>query len=451
MALPKLDRLKSALMTSGLSQKDNATFQVISQLIDYLRQTTDDLSTTIATGGGGGSTGITDLTGDVVAVGPGSALATIQPNVVDYSKFQQVTALRLVGNPNGALQNMVEIPLGDNLAFVDGALVVQVEPGTDGLLHRLLSLTHYDTVPNSPVYGDMIYATSGPGIAGEYYGGFVQSPIIENFTGIRVGYMMGYHGGLTPSNSMGYCPPDYPFIATPFPNVNLVWDYIDAFILTLLIEDFTGIRAGYTFTADPVTGNYAAYYIPQVSFITPPSPATLDPLAALWTRRAIGSAGQVLTVVSGIPQWQSLPPIPAEPAYPWNNITFAAGNFTATGGVTPTWTVGAANVKRWAYQQFPGSGGVGNNVRIAIYLRDTTVGGTAPTQLQISLPFNIIGRFAQFISIQAAGASQTDVFVEYDDSISTTTLFISRVGGAAFDTTVNGTFLAFEISAVLAP
>ena len=37
MADTKLDRLKSQLMTSGLQQKDNALFQVINQLIDFLR------------------------------------------------------------------------------------------------------------------------------------------------------------------------------------------------------------------------------------------------------------------------------------------------------------------------------------------------------------------------------------------------------------------------------
>lgn len=34
----KLDRLKSQLMDSGLQQKDNPLFQVVNQLISYLRQ-----------------------------------------------------------------------------------------------------------------------------------------------------------------------------------------------------------------------------------------------------------------------------------------------------------------------------------------------------------------------------------------------------------------------------
>lgn len=34
---PDLDRLKSSLLTSGLQQKDNALYQVINQLIDFMR------------------------------------------------------------------------------------------------------------------------------------------------------------------------------------------------------------------------------------------------------------------------------------------------------------------------------------------------------------------------------------------------------------------------------
>ncbi len=36
-----LERLKSQLMTSGIQQQNIALFQIINQLIDYLRQTID--------------------------------------------------------------------------------------------------------------------------------------------------------------------------------------------------------------------------------------------------------------------------------------------------------------------------------------------------------------------------------------------------------------------------
>lgn len=53
MADTKLDRLKSQLMTSGLQQKDNSLFQVINQLIDFLRLL--QISTGAAIGSGGSS------------------------------------------------------------------------------------------------------------------------------------------------------------------------------------------------------------------------------------------------------------------------------------------------------------------------------------------------------------------------------------------------------------
>ena len=65
---------------------------------------------------------ITDLTGDVAANGPGSAAATIQPNVVDYSKMQQGSPSVLLGNPTGSLADLQEITLGTNLSFSGSVL-----------------------------------------------------------------------------------------------------------------------------------------------------------------------------------------------------------------------------------------------------------------------------------------------------------------------------------------
>lgn len=53
----KLDRLKAQLMTSGLQQKDNALFQVISELIDALRQFVIEVIGTATQNGGGGAIG----------------------------------------------------------------------------------------------------------------------------------------------------------------------------------------------------------------------------------------------------------------------------------------------------------------------------------------------------------------------------------------------------------
>lgn len=47
----------------------------------------------------------------------------IADNSITYGKIQQVSALKLLGNPTGSTANVSEIPLGSGLSFVGGALV----------------------------------------------------------------------------------------------------------------------------------------------------------------------------------------------------------------------------------------------------------------------------------------------------------------------------------------
>lgn len=58
----KLDRLQSALMTSGLQTKDNSLYQVIWQLIKYLRQLQLEVGTLASSSSGGGNTEIRNIT-----------------------------------------------------------------------------------------------------------------------------------------------------------------------------------------------------------------------------------------------------------------------------------------------------------------------------------------------------------------------------------------------------
>jgi hypothetical protein len=62
MAADSLDRLKSQLLTSGLQQENFALYQVINQLIDYVRGNTITTQSTISGGGGGGGVGLLGAT-----------------------------------------------------------------------------------------------------------------------------------------------------------------------------------------------------------------------------------------------------------------------------------------------------------------------------------------------------------------------------------------------------
>jgi len=61
MPIPKLDRLKSILMTSGLQTKDPPLFQVIHTLIEFLRTAQIATTTAIATVSGGSGFGTLSL------------------------------------------------------------------------------------------------------------------------------------------------------------------------------------------------------------------------------------------------------------------------------------------------------------------------------------------------------------------------------------------------------
>lgn len=467
MANIQLSRLQSQLMQSGLQIKDPTLYQVIDQLIRFLQNTNVELDAVAAGSGGGSAAAITALTGDVVATGPGSVPATIQPDAVTtlkiideavtYAKIQD-TALPDVligrGFPAGPVE---EIELGANLQIVAGTLEITTSGGGSGggLAHNFLSPTHPDTVPADPVFGDMVYAGEGSVFVGTYVHALILNPVEVEEIGIFGFFYIGFNGaGLLPPVCGAFSPSPFALVPSTLPETWLTQDIIDAVILNSVYTVEIGIYGFLTALVPggtiPGPGTYVALSPPGFALLPTPSPLP-DYSTGLWRRLPIDADGKVLTVVGGSPSWADLPPIPDEPAYPWVDITFVAANFTATGGVTPGWAVVIGNVSRWQFQQFPGILGVGNNVRIALFVEQTTVSGSAPTQLEITLPFNILGRFAQFVSIRENSVATTDTFILYDSAVSSNKLFISKIGGGPFDTTAAQTYLAFEISAVLAP
>lgn len=96
---------------------------------------------------------ITDLTGDVVATGPGSAAATIQSNVVTYAKIQQVGASSLLGNPTGSTANVSQITLGSGLSFVGSTLTATGSGTVSSVALADGSSTPIYTISGSPVTG----------------------------------------------------------------------------------------------------------------------------------------------------------------------------------------------------------------------------------------------------------------------------------------------------------
>lgn len=90
------------------------------------------------------------LTSDVTGSGIGSFATTITPNAVSYSKMQQVTGSRLLGNPISTNANASEIALGSGFSFSGSTL--NYTPATSGTVSSVgLSLPNIFSVTVSPI------------------------------------------------------------------------------------------------------------------------------------------------------------------------------------------------------------------------------------------------------------------------------------------------------------
>ena len=302
--IPQIAKVLPWLDKSGLKDTNLPLYQVIRALIQGQIQTGQVVSASSSSSGG-----ITSLTTDVVAVGPGAAVATIQPGVVTYAKIQDTVGSDILIGRADTPGTVEEITLGDNLIMNGTVLSIETPDGTIGFAHPLLSLSHNDTIPYTPpVPGDMIVAfenVSPENVA--HINGFILAPLVEDFEGIYAGMVLGMPDGLIPTYGGAYSAQPFDYITPVVADyeIRLVPEIIDAFILAPLVEDFIGIRAGYTALvpggSEPGPGNYGAYSPPELAFIEPPSPT--PEITALWSRISIGNPGQILRVIASTPSW----------------------------------------------------------------------------------------------------------------------------------------------------
>src|SRR5665213_1954155 len=86
---------------------------------------------------------IISLTGDVVATGPGSAVATIQPNVVTNSKLAQMPANTIKGNNTGSTANALDLTTTQVTAMLNPFVGDSGSGGLQGLVPAPPALSSY--------------------------------------------------------------------------------------------------------------------------------------------------------------------------------------------------------------------------------------------------------------------------------------------------------------------
>lgn len=113
-----LSRLKSNLANGKIREVDFPTYQVINALIDQISKLQKALDVRIEEVEDASSGAIHQLTGDVTAIGPGSAIATIANDAVTYAKIQNVSAAsKLLGRGDSGAGNTEELIIGAGLSL----------------------------------------------------------------------------------------------------------------------------------------------------------------------------------------------------------------------------------------------------------------------------------------------------------------------------------------------
>lgn len=161
-----LDRLKSQLLTSGLQQENIALFQVISQLIDYLRGNINAVNQAVSGSGGGGGGGVGLLGATYLTknkeVGLPNSLQTLPGAGI---QFNDANGRRIISTAipfafDGE-QGDEGVPGPPGRIGIDGIPGVDGAPGKDGV--SMLTIDGEDGIDGEP---GLPGATGGTGPAG---------------------------------------------------------------------------------------------------------------------------------------------------------------------------------------------------------------------------------------------------------------------------------------------
>jgi hypothetical protein len=356
-----IDRLKSQLLTSGLSQRDQPLFQVINQLIDAVRGSLNLATSALDSAGTGGGTS---------GIGPQGPMGTTSVPCLDGENG-------IDGDPGitGATgfpgsQGIQGFP---GLPGFDGE---QGEKGDDSFIpgptgpRGIDGIIGINGIPGPPGMDaeEIDYPYVIPGPAGQSGQGVVLTSFIKNLgAGDKSGTfdITGLSGQSVGKTVNIYQTTD------PIPSKGNARDEfeMDAIVLAGYVVDAATIRA-YWFACNgsTVVGDYAFGYSVNVGSIGPQGPAGqsnlpgVDGLDAEGGIDGIGNAGNI-----------KLPP----DAF-WLQIPYVAGDYTGSGGMT--WTVDSGDILCNKYVID------GDWMTIEFAYGTTSVTAPLGTDLQIKIP-----------------------------------------------------------------
>lgn len=154
----------STTISDGLCQQNDAGVTIGSPTSGSQGAGTLNATGLYVNGTAVSAAGITALTGDVVAAGPGSAAATIQTAVVTYAKIQNIGALAVMGraaNSSGVGADIQATGASDAVLRESGGTIGFGTIATGGIANNAVTLAKLATQATNTVLGN---ATSGTAV-----------------------------------------------------------------------------------------------------------------------------------------------------------------------------------------------------------------------------------------------------------------------------------------------
>ncbi len=435
--LSGLDRLKAQLLSSGIQQENFALFQVISQLIQFVRDQITQTNAAISGGGSDGGPGLAGasyLTKDRETATlpnsrqelPGAGIqfndspgyrrivSTALPFFPEQEQIDESSNIGLPGiqGPQGLVGER-GIPGLDGL---DGEPGESLIPGPQGPIGppgvgagRLFYLDPSDAsdiagystaLENPSTNPETTIVQICAGVGDNLLDEFVTEPNVPNITSIPAGGAFRHiHASMDTVGGFARFKVEYYYChfdgsgetligqnySSPFNNATIqevIWDLYSAIATTIIPTDRLVFKLYVARVSGPANVQVTTYFdgINNPSYVQ-----TTISQGVTGALGPVGPQGPMGIAIDGEDGVEGLLPegnIQLPPLGTWVSIPFNAGDYT--GGGAQTWTVAAGDVVAAKYMV------IGKTMWIGLELITTTVGGVPHNDLLFLIPGGFI-------------------------------------------------------------